>query len=638
MDACHTYDSQGARLRPRLFAAALIASVLIIARASAGTALAASAAGGWPVPASTPNAPSSPLPQGVVSQTQSAPDLDVAPSMAAAFEHDDTLMSLPQLVYRQWRPLSEVPAESVIDENYFGSIDNRAERLTLKQAIYLALRNNPNVKVARLDPLAGIEGVRMANAQFDPDFIVTLDEVKSVLPATTPLEVSGLQLATKNYDWNFALNKVLRLTNGVFSVLFDNDREITNNRFDTINPAYTPSLTVGLTQPLLRNFGWKFSTINVRLAESAQLQSQLNYAQQLQNIVQTVADDYWSVVAAEENLRVAREALKFNRDLVRVNRISVQVGTLAPVDLTEAQSAEATAQANLLTAQAALRDARATLREDVMYSPKNTFIPEEILPADKPNPAEPMTTEEELSLENAIRNSPSLAALRQQIQSQLLQVKYQRNQLLPSVSLISEFGINSLAGYTECAASFGGATNCSTPTGAPGFELPFGGEYAAALNRMFGFHFYSYTFMLSMEMPMDDAPIRAALGQAKAQYQQLREQYSATLNQTVVQVETALANLEADQRRVTAARAATEYARQALHDENMRFKVGMATTHDLLQYQSSLVSAEGSEAQAETDLEKAKIALRYADNTLLRSFQVEFHTHSPHETPWYAAF
>jgi outer membrane protein TolC len=637
VDACHAYDSRNARPPLGRGALALIAAALAIALAAApkvraATSLATSSASASPAP--TPLAG----PQAFITQSQTAPDLDVPPSSAAAFEYGDTVKSLPQLVYRQWVPLSEVPAESTIDKAYFGSIDDEAQRLTLKQAIYLALRDNPNVKVARLDPIAGIEGIRMANAQFDPDFIVTLDEIKSVLPATTPLEVSGLGLATKSYDWNFAVNKALSLTNGVFTILFDNDREITNNRFYTVNPSYTPSLTVGLNQPLLRNFGWKFATISVRLAESAQLQSQFNYAQQLENIVQTVGTDYWNVVAARENLRVAQEALKFNQDLVRVNRISVQVGTLAPIDLTEAQSAEATAQANVFTAEAALRNARATLREDVMYSPKNTFIPETIVPSDKPKPSEPIATEEELSLENAVRYSPSLAALRQQIQSQRLQVKYQRNQLLPNFSIVSEFGINALAGYTECAASFGGTTNCATPTGAPGFILPFGGAYEAALNRMFGFHFYSYTVMAVMEMPMDNAPIQAALGQAKAGYQQLREQYRAMLNQTTVQVETALANLEADQRRVKATRDATEYARQALHDEQVKFKVGMATTHDLLQYQSSLVSAEGNQAQAETDLEKAKIALRYADNTLLQNFQVEFHVHEPHETPWYARF
>ena len=67
-------------------------------------------------------------------------------------------------------------------------------------------------------------------------------------------------------------------------------------------------------------------------------------------------------------------------------------------------------------------------------------------------------------------------------------------------------------------------------------------------------------------------------------------------------MQTALANLEADHKRVQATRQATYYAAQSLHDEEIRFKVGMATTHDLLQFQEQLISAQGNQVQAEVDL------------------------------------
>ncbi len=97
--------------------------------------------------------------------------------------------------------------------------------------------------------------------------------------------------------------------------------------------------------------------------------------------------DYWAVVGAAENLEVTESALKFNADLVRINRISVRVGTLAPIDLQEAQSAAATAEANVYAAEAALKSSRAQLRQDVMLNPAGTFLPENIEPADVPNPS-----------------------------------------------------------------------------------------------------------------------------------------------------------------------------------------------------------------------------------------------------------
>ncbi len=114
---------------------------------------------------------------------------------------------------------------------------------------------------------------------------------------------------------------------------------------------------------------------------------------------------------------------------------------------------------------------------------------------------------------------------------------------------------------------------------------------------------------------------RAALAQARVQYEQTRLQYRAQLSAAVVQIENALANLYADQRRAQATEQATFYARQALNDENVRFRVGMATTHDLLQFQEEEVSAEGSQVQAFVDLENAKINLQHAQGTLLTAYQ-----------------
>ena len=246
--------------------------------------------------------------------------------------------------------------------------------------------NNPNIKVAELDPLASEEAVEVANGAFDPSLTGEGDIMKSVVPVSSPFQVAGSRAFTnKLYDWNFGLNKVSALTNGTMGITFDNERARSNSSFTSINPSYTPQLALSVSQPLLRNFGWSFATLNVRIAESSQKASQWNMEQTVQDFVLRIGTDYWNVVESEENLQVAEYALRLNSDLVRQNRISLQVGTLAPIDLQEAQSAEATSAANVYTAQAAQRAARAALRQDVMMNPASTFVPEEIEPTDKPN-------------------------------------------------------------------------------------------------------------------------------------------------------------------------------------------------------------------------------------------------------------
>ncbi|MGZ6195921.1 MAG: TolC family protein, partial [Candidatus Binataceae bacterium] len=249
---------------------------------------------------------------------------------------------------------------------------------------------------------------------------------------------------------------------------------------------------------------------------------------------------------------------------------------------------------------------------------------------------------EEVALETAIQYRPSLEGMREAIRGALMQVKFSENQTLPQLNLGAQFGLNSTAGASHCIRNFSGliSGNCAATPLVPGSgtKLPFGGIYGDALNRLFGTSFYNYAAVLNFAYPIDNAAARSVLAQTRVQYESLRMQYRASISTAVVAVQTALANLEADHKRVQATRQATYYAAQSLHDEEIRFKVGMATTHDLLQFQEQLISAQGNQVQAEVDLEDARLSLEHEQGTLLRAFQIDFQLQDPHRSPWYSKF
>ena len=604
----------------------------------------------------TGSPPTTPLPppdltgpiqmQSVPVGPQEPPQASVPPSASNQFEHHDDLLNLPRIFAHQWSLTSEVAPDNVISERYLRSETPTARGLTLKEAIYIAIQNNPSLKAAELDPVASMETVREANGTFDPNITAQGDIQKNVVPVTSPFQTgSSGGYVQKFYDWNFGLNKVSSVTNGTWGVTFNNDRALSNSAFAGVNPAYTPNLALSLSQPLLQNFGWEFATINVRIAESGQKQAQWTYGQALQDFVQKIGGDYWNVVLAEENLEVARAALTFNLDLVRQNAISVKVGTLAPINLQEAQSAAATAEANVYTAEANLKNSRTQLRQDVMLNPYGTFLPEEIQPLTRPNPQEQIVVDEERALELAVQYLPSLGNMREAIRDALLQVKYSENQVLPQLNIGAQFGLTAVCriyalpeGSRHTAERQRKLHSAWFHAALSGNKSPLGGIYGDALDRLWGFSYYNYAAVLTFQMPLDNAVPRAALAQARVQYEQQRVLYRAALSQAVVNVESAISNLYADQKRAAATASATYYARQALHDEEVMFRVGMATTHDLLQFQEEEVSAEGNQVQAEVDLENAKLALAHNDGTLLQAFQIHWEVQNPHEVPWYAAF
>ncbi len=573
--------------------------------------------------------------------SQSPPNINVPPAEQKRLEHSK--FSTDVLVH-QWSPTEEVPPESVISESYVATGDRSARTVSLKEAIYLALRNNPNIQSAELNPLLSLESVRESEAAFDPNLTSRLDVEKTVTPSTSILQTGGATAyATKEYDWNFAANKLLSTTNGTLELTFNNNRILTNSAFASINPSYNPTLTLSLSQPLLQNFGLDFATISVRIAEIQQESAQFTYEQNLNDFVLQVGSDYWNVVRAEENLDVAREAYKLAADVVRQNEISVRVGTLAPLDLQEAQSTEASNAAGVYQAENALAVARATLRQDLMLNPSHVFLPQQIEPSDQPSGAGDIRSDEEQSLEYAMEYRPELASMRQLIRSLLLQVKFAENQTLPQLNIGGQIGLTSTAGEAKCSEILASSTvpsNCTIPTVPPtaGIKLPFAAGYAGALNNMWSFGFYSYAVVLSFSRPLTNDAATSALAQAKIQYEQQRLQYRALISQIVVDVESQLSTINGDIKTAQADKIASDYARESLRAEEERFRVGMATTHDLLQFQEELVAALGNEVNADVNLEIAKLAVRHSQGMLLHYFNVSFEPVNPHQGRWYAQF
>jgi outer membrane protein TolC len=575
---------------------------------------------------------------------QQLPEVVVGEGETRKLEHTP---QIPDIMLHQWSLTEEVPGENIFSYEYMKTRDSNTRSISLKEALYLSLKNNPAVTAASLEPVISLQGVRGSWAVFDPDLTGQIGEQKNVTPTTSSLQTGGAKsFVQKEYTWNFAINKTLATTNGTLGVSFTNNWFATNSAFSSVNPAYTPALELSLNQPLLRNFGNQFATINVRIAESNQKQAQYTYEQQLNDFVLKVGTDYWNVVRAEENLEVANKALAVAEDLVRQNQISVNVGVLAPLSLKEAQSEAATDLSNVYIAVGQLDTARTVLSQDVMYNPEHTFLPVMLEPIERANPQR-MPENDEESLELAMMYRPELAAMRETIRSLLLQVKFAENQTLPQFNIGAQFGLTSTAGAINCNPFFGASTvglasNCNVPipgsTPEPGIELPFKGRYPESLDRLWRFTWYNYAVVFNFERPLNNDAAKSALAQARMAYEQQRISYRDLISQVVVDVQTSLDGLNANFKSAQAARTATEFAAASLHDERERFRVGMATTHELLQFIDSLVAAEGNQVNAEVNFEVSKLAVKHSEGTLLRAFNITFLAENPDVRPWYGRF
>ena len=86
------------------------------------------------------------------------PEVNVSSQAAKTFE-SNPILSLPNMFARQWSLGSDIPPEGLISERYLRTQDTTGRSLSLKEAIYIAIRNNPGLTAVELDPIAATESV-----------------------------------------------------------------------------------------------------------------------------------------------------------------------------------------------------------------------------------------------------------------------------------------------------------------------------------------------------------------------------------------------------------------------------------------------------------------------------------------------
>ncbi len=550
-----------------------------------------------------------------------------------AIELLDQIPNLAEVLKDQWS--SELPEDARAAEedlSHYGLLlEARMQPTTLAQCIALALQNNTSLQIQRLNPLTARAAVRQARAIFDPKAFANLTRDRATQPATTILFAGGSPvLFNQNFTLNAGLRKTL-LTGGQISVQFNNNRRVTNPSLaNPLVPLYTTNLSVNLVQPLLQNFGWRYSLLLVDAAVAQEESTYHQYVAAISNLVAQVERAYWGLVLAQENVRVQEQGLALAREVLRQNEGKFRVGALPQTAVLEAQAEVANREAQLIRARNAVVVARDQLRALV-----NARGPEEnvllmIDSAEKPA-VEAYPIHLERSLATAVEQRPELLAARLAVRSRALQRKVAENQLLPQLNLVAGIGVNGVAGKDQ-KVTFG-----NPPQVIP-VNPSFVGSYGDALGLLPDGRFYNYTIGATIEIPLTNAQAKAnytqaniALSQSHLSLQQLQE--AVTL-----EVKTAVSNLESDLKAIEATRAARLLAEENVRSQRARYEVGLATTKDLLDYTTRLTQAQAAEAEALARYNMDLAELRRVEGTLLQARNVIIEARSQETAPWWSRF
>jgi outer membrane protein len=465
-------------------------------------------------------------------------------------------------------------------------------------AVRMALENNLGIEAARLSPEVQAFSVAQTRAAYAPTLFSNARKNSSTSAPSDFFSTGATGVNTsEGFRTDAGVAQNLRWGGGRYQASFDGGRTTTNNPMDPFNPRLSSNLNLSYTQPLLRNF-----TIDAtrQALLSGQKQQEIVDVQLEQQIAQTtraVRDTYLSLVAAIGQLEVDRESLTLSQQLLRNNEVRLEAGVMAPIDIVEAQAEVASREEGVIIAETRIRQLEDSLRVQIMDPSQPDYWSTRIIPSEQPQ----LTSQEvdvDAAIANALSNRTDLLAARKRLEQSDIGIRYARNQRLPDVNAIVNYGVAGVAG-----------TQLEFDRTATEFPLPVLNRsqrsFTDALRDVFGNDFKTWSVQLQVNYPIGTSSADAALAQSRVQRQQnVTELQQLELN-IARQVREAARNVETSLQRVQTTRRARELSQQRFEAEEKRMSVGLSTTFQLFQAQRDLSTQRRRELTAIIDYNRA---------------------------------
>lgn len=529
---------------------------------------------------------------------------------------------------------------------------NNTVRLTLHDAIVMAVARNLGIEVSRFDVKSAEYNLFLAKGAYDPSFDGEVSFQSSIFPVTNTFQGGGtdLSLSNKTLVYNFGFTRNLEHGGNVQSS-FNNTRTTTSSTVSTLNPVYSPNLGVTITQPLMRDFGFDQTRRQIDLAKKNLDLSDAQFRQQVIDTIANVQRAYWDLVFAIRNESIQRESVQLARVQLENNLKQVEAGTLAPIELRSTESDLEARKVQVIAAMQQITQTENTLKNLTLSDPGDTTWSAAIVPVD-PADLVPVNADLQSAFKAALLNRPELDQIKLQTQLSEIDRKFYKNQLKPQVDVFGSYSLAGTAGTPSELLNGGTQTQTLDPfntafvaslnqarvaqglspfdptpflvTTGGGSFVPerFQGGYGRALATLFSNDFRTYQVGVRFSFPLHNTVAEANYGRTLAELRQLDVRQRQLVQSIEVEVRNALQAVDAARQRYEAARASRVAAEAQLRGEEERFRAGLSTNFFVLDRQNQLSAARGSEAQALTDYNKALVDLQRVTGTTMAANNV----------------
>jgi outer membrane protein len=487
-------------------------------------------------------------------------------------------------------------------------------RLSLDEAIKLALERNLDISVQRLNPQAFDFSLASLRATYRPT--LTSNIVQQSLTRSSTSTISGATVGTGILDttttYNAGLSQNFSWGGGNVALGINNNRQTTTNSTALVNPNYQANWAANFTQPLLRNFTIDNTRQQLVVTKLNQEISEIQLQATIINTISNVRNAYWEFAVSVQAVEVARSTVALAEQLVKDNQTRVEVGTMAPIDVIQAQAQAATARQNLAVAEGLRRTNEVMLKRLIVNGTQDPNWSSMVEPAESPDFV-PESVDVAAAVRRALDARTDLAQVRKNLEVNDITLKYLKNQTLPQVDLNARYGLAGQGGTTFITEGQG-VNRVVTGT------VP--GGYNDALSTLFNRNYPTWTLGVNVAYPIGTSSQDASYARAQLQLTQVEAQIRQIELQIATDVTNAATQVQNNIERVQAAQAARELAERQREAEQSKFEVGMSTNYFVVQSQRDLASSRNAELLAILAYRRAVVELERLQQTSTQSANI----------------
>ena len=484
--------------------------------------------------------------------------------------------------------------------------------LSLKDAIIRALSNNVSIAVESFNSKVKKETIIDSLSEFDATLGLELSTARKTQQLASAFS-SPNRMENDNDNWDLSLSQKL-VTGANYQFDFTNNRNKTNSATAGLNPSYSSEFQLSLTQPLLKNFGIDLNKRNIHIAKNEVDISDHEFKTKVIETVSEVENIYWDFVFTLGDLEVKQKSLERAKDLQRRVKAQVLVGIMAPIETLQAESEVASREEFLLSAQDSIDDNQDKLKNilNIDFS-----SPEGLSPIYPSNQANVLIVDFDFNeiVKMALSNRPDYLAKKKDLENKNILVKYQENQIYPSVDLVGSLGINGLSGEatTITSGTFQGTS-------------AYGGSYGNSLTDALSTNYYDWEFGVKFSYPLGNRSAKSKLSASRLEKAQLILGIKDLEKKIILEVRESARQLKTDSKRIKAATVAKKLAEEKLKAEETKFEVGLSTSFNVLKFQEDLAEAQSNEIKTIIDYKQSRVLFRKSIASTLKHHDVTLTT------------